>query len=462
MKINKFKTTSDTDSQPCELIVAYKIHEMEGGDIRSFLRQFEFDTQEELEKAIKTLLRVVTFDPYMVNQKKRSDDPVLDAIYKRFSKVWLDAQKYSVFPRTVAEEIWNGGYSRQRVNKLMKEMLAIKPDPKMFEDTKQIIQAEYGLTDEDMEKLHYFVEQCKAMSNFPNSHRRMLYIWGRAKKTGKTTAAACITEVLNGDLEPFHNASGYLTKLADEMQIGDFKVPLRSVNNCCMMDECFYKDMGKTYTDFKQMLTSSGGTSRRPYGQPFTWEGYPNYIATSNDPLKNFITDWDDRRYLSIEFKNKPKIPLTDLTQIKAIWAQYIVNSTPKTDWYTWADEIALIANEEGERSERMWEFANELKQSKFIARLLEIPDNEGNQRVYLKFFTDYFAESVGNVEAHRRREEIEAAVLAVFGERYAYQRWWKLDRLKNVAEQIDAKNKGITQPSQDSMLDEDTSGFEF
>jgi hypothetical protein len=102
--------------------------------------------------------------------------------------------------------------------------------------------------------------------------------------------------------------------------------------------------MGKTYADFKRFMTSSGGRSRLPFGQEFAWEGYPNYVATSNDPLRKFIKDWDDRRYLSIEFKTQPTERL-EFDTIYELWRIFIVGSSRELSWYDLAERIAQTSN---------------------------------------------------------------------------------------------------------------------
>ena len=49
----------------------------------------------------------------------------------------------------------------------------------------------------------------------------------------------------------------------------------------------------------------------------------------------------------------------------------------------------------------------------------------------------DYFAAQIGAAEAQKRREEIEHAVLNVYGERYSTQTYWLLSDLKKRAQEL-------------------------
>ena len=436
MKIEELNTKDGGNENPCTLISRYLLHEKEGGTLVTFLQEFEFDGREEIEKKIREFLRVVYSDPYMRKKHLDEQNPIAAALFCRCRRIIEDQSRFDKYPNVTSGEIWHGGFSRKRLQERTAAMFDIQPDPKKFEAACERIKDVYGLEDADIKKLHFFIEQVKASEKFPNSLRRMLYIWGQEKKTGKTTSATMLVSLLNGDNDE-KNIARYSTTLSNEMQIKAFAVPKVAECNVCMMDECFYADMGKTYSDFKRYMTSSGGRARLPFGQEFEWVGFPNYVATSNDPLKVFIKDWGDRRYLSINFKEKPKTQM-DFPEIKALWSEFVLNSERTKEWQEWANEIAEIAEEQGERQEASDEFKNELGKSKFLQRLMDMPKPASrfcaDNKVTIKTFVDYFAENIGATEAHKRKKEIEAAVIAVFGNRYSTSNYWLLTELKEKA----------------------------
>ena len=62
---------------------------------------------------------------------------------------------------------------------------------------------------------------------------------------------------------------------------------------------------------------------------------------------------------------------------------------------------------------------------------------NNAQNRVSLKTFVDYFAQGMGTVEAHKRKSEIEAAVLKVYGARYSTTNYWLLSTLQETAQRL-------------------------
>lgn len=440
-KLTKYNTTDGGRENPCELVSAFMMWERDGGTLSSWLEQFDFDTREEIEKAIRLFIRTVTLDDYMRKKHLDEENPYAAAVFTRYSKIMTDANRLDKYPVSLSGEIWHGGFSRKRLESRTAALFgSVTPDASKYAEACERIKRVYSLTDVDVEKIHFFVEQTKAGDKFPNSLRRMLYIWGSTMKTGKTTSATMLVSLLNGDPD-YGNIARYSSTLANEMQVKSFAVPKISECNAVLMDECFFADMGKMYADFKRFITSSNGRARLPYGQEFEWTGQPNYIATSNDSLKKFIKDWSDRRYLSVEFKAKPTERLS-FEEIKALWAAFVLNSQRTKDWSAWADELAPVSEEKGDRTEVADELEIDLRKLDMLERVLAMntptksPASAQNH-VALKTFVDWFSESMGVMEAHKRRAEIEAAVIKVYGERYSTTNYWLLTSLQETAQRL-------------------------
>ena len=440
-KLTQYNTTDGGRENPCELISAFMLWEREGGTLSSWLEQFDFDTREEIEKAIRLFIRTVTLDDYMRKKHLEEENPYAAAVFTRYSKIMTDANRLDKYPVSLSGEIWHGGFSRKRLESRTAALFgSVTPDASKYAEACERIKRVYSLTDVDVEKIHFFVEQTKAGDKFPNSLRRMLYIWGSTMKTGKTTSATMLVSLLNGDTDE-SNIARYSSTLANEMQVKSFAVPKISECNAVLMDECFFADMGKMYADFKRFITSSNGRARLPYGQEFEWTGQPNYIATSNDSLQKFIKDWSDRRYLSVEFKAKPTERLS-FEEIKALWAAFVLNSQRTKDWSAWADELAPVSEEKGDRTEVADELEIDLRKLDMLERVLAMntptksPASAQNH-VALKTFVDWFSESMGVMEAHKRRAEIEAAVIKVYGERYSTTNYWLLTSLQETAQRL-------------------------
>ena len=458
-KLTKYNTTDGGRENPCELVSAFMMWERDGGTLSSWLEQFDFDTREEIEKAIRLFIRTVTLDDYMRKKHLEEENPYAAAVFTRYSKIMTDANRLDKYPVSLSGEIWHGGFSRKRLESRTAALFgSVTPDASKYAEACERIKRVYSLTDVDVEKIHFFVEQTKAGDKFPNSLRRMLYIWGSTMKTGKTTSATMLVSLLNGDTDE-SNIARYSSTLANEMQVKSFAVPKISECNAVLMDECFFADMGKMYADFKRFITSSNGRARLPYGQEFEWTGQPNYIATSNDSLQKFIKDWSDRRYLSVEFKAKPTERLS-FEEIKALWAAFVLNSQRTKDWSAWADELAPVSEEKGDRTEVADELEIDLRKLEMLDRVLAMntptksPASAQNH-VALKTFVDWFSESMGVMEAHKRRAEIEAAVIKVYGERYSTTNYWLLTSLQETAQIL--KNE-INNPVATDAGSQDTS----
>ena len=458
-KLTQYNTTDGGRENPCELVRAFMLWERDGGTLSSWLEQFDFDTREEIEKAIRLFIRTVTLDDYMRKKHLEEENPYAAAVFTRYSKIMTDANRLDKYPVSLSGEIWHGGFSRKRLESRTAALFgSVTPDASKYAEACERIKRVYSLTDVDVEKIHFFVEQTKAGDKFPNSLRRMLYIWGSTMKTGKTTSATMLVSLLNGDTDE-SNIARYSSTLANEMQVKSFAVPKISECNAVLMDECFFADMGKMYADFKRFITSSNGRARLPYGQEFEWTGQPNYIATSNDSLQKFIKDWSDRRYLSVEFKAKPTERLS-FEEIKALWAAFTLNSQRTKDWSAWADELAPVSEEKGDRTEVADELEIDLRKLDMLERVLAMntptksPASAQNH-VALKTFVDWFSESMGVMEAHKRRAEIEAAVIKVYGERYSTTNYWLLTSLQETAQRL--KNE-INNPVATDAGTQDTS----
>lgn len=413
--------------------------------LSDYLKGFEFESQQEIEDAIIELNYTIVLETTLSDKETRKLDPAFNLMKTQAEVALKVSGKLEKIAAATAADLWHKHFAPLRREKCFTKMFSERPKYAVFDKASELIMSIYGLDYADIEKLRFFVEQVKARDAFPPSLRRMLYIWGRTKKTGKTTCAKMMVSTLNGS-ECWDTADpDYTTTLANEMQIGGFKVPRIASLECCLMDECFYSDMGKTYHDFKRFLTSSGGTARLPYGQEFQWVGRPNYVATSNEPLSSFIKDWGDRRFLSIEFKSAPTEQL-DFDEIHNLWKAFVVNSTPKTDnWQEWANEIASCSDEIGERKVLSDEYDVEMRKPQFLDWIISKPEGRSatsaDNQLSLLNVINYFAETEGQ-DARKHRKEIEAAFIAVFGERESGYRFWRIDTLHRKAYELMNNNQ--------------------
>ena len=437
MKITEYNAKNSNSDRPSDLAAAFIAASERGDTMVAFLSQFDFDSREEIERAIVELCRAMCDDKWLGSKQTQTSIPSMKCLLRRFTDIFGKQSQIDKYPAAISGEMWHGNYARMRHEKMVSGMFERAKDLTRYKAAYERLTACYGLSEIDEKKLHFFVCQVRAGREFPDSLRRMLYVWGKRKKTGKTTLAKALVCVLNGsdDMERY---AYFCTTLQTEMQIKGFAVPKIAECRCAMMDECFFNDMSKVYADFKKLITGRDGSARLPYGQEFTWQGLPNYIATSNEPLVNFIKDWNDRRYLSINLESEPAQKMTD-SEVLELVKDYCVNA-PDIDFHDFADDIFEASDERGEQTERADEFALDMQKEEFLSYIGNANYVAGNRfavenKISCKFFVDYFARQMGN-EAQKRRKEITKAAEDIFGERYM-GRFWLLDDLRKRADEI-------------------------
>ncbi len=440
MKITDLQDKNSTTDAPSTLVANYLVAEALNIDFVDYIAGFDYESIADIKFGVKYVINAVSNDKYLSAKRTQEDNPRFSTIRKRFAGVVSNFDKYDRYANSIAEELWYGSYARLRLEKRQAAYFPnTPPNNEVFCQTKATLQQMYCLSDIDMAKITYFVQQVRAGNTFPASLRRMLYIWGKQKKTGKTTVAETLIAILNADV--VKNIQSYSSLLSKELQIATFVVPLIAYCNAVLLDECFYSDMGKTYDTFKRRITQNGGSARLVFGHEFQWEGCPNYIATSNTPLRKFIKDWDDRRFLAVEFKSAPSVQ-ADEEQIYNLWQAFVFNVPQVQDWYAATAAIENVAFEVGEREERAQEFEIELRKSDFLTTIQNLDFDANCQcapknRISLKFFVDYFAHTIGATEANKRRGEIEKAAIAVFGEKYSTQSYWLLSTLRQKSYEV-------------------------
>ncbi len=462
MKITDYNATNSTSDRPSDLAAAFIAANDKGDTMVSFLSQFDFDSQDEIRCAVIDLCKTICDDKFLGAKQTQTAIPSMKCLLRRFTDIYSKQAQIDKYPQAIAGEMWHGDYARTKREKVVSRMFDRPRDLTRYNAAYERLVACYGMSEMDEKKMHFFVCQVRAGREFPDSLRRMLYLWGRTKKTGKTTLAKALVCVLNGS-EDMEEYTKFATDLQTEMQIKTFSVPKIAECRCAMMDECFFADMSKVYADFKKMITERDGSARLPYGQEFQWKGLPNYISTSNEPLVAFIKDWNDRRYLSINFESEPRETMTDGEVIELV-KEYCVNA-PDIDFHEWAAELYKKANEKGEKMERAEEFAIEMQKEEFLSYIKNATYIAGNKfaadnRISAKWFVDFFVRSMG-AEAHKRRAEILEAARMVFGEKYN-DRFWLLDDLRARADELSRVDGDEEEEEGNNKLEEDNEKLPF
>lgn len=443
MKIRDLSTSGDK-ATPSELMRRRLEVERAGGSDGDFVREFDFDSADEVEQAVRLTIMRATEDAYFRDNENRKNDTSTEVLYRKGLKLRTSAGSFEKYTRSIATEQWANYFAPRHRSELIRAAFEFAPNPAAYRLAAASLANVYGFTQNDIEKLRFFCCQVKAGEMFPKSLRRMLYLWGTAKQTGKTTTAETLAAILNGEEAPAPD--NFKTTLSREMQIDAYAVPIVTECRCAVMDEAFYRDMGKTYSKFKSMLTGTGGTARLPYGQTFVWHGLPNYIATSNEPLNVFIKDWGDRRYLSVNFTAKPK--KLKPSELWDLWSDFAKNAELPSgeDFDSWGEKIAPLAEEEGEKGVNCSDYEVYIRGEEFRKKIENGPNvshaHNDNRLTGLKV-CNMLGEVMHDYTARDHRSEIEAAFERVYGPKDTRLKCWFFDYCREIQRDEDRQTYG-------------------
>jgi len=418
MKIKEININS-SGLEECELL---KMCKQLGGvtvDWSKILRGFDFESEAEIIDAVIYIAEVAQVDNFISQKKNRDFDAFADNIYRQVKQKTGRAGELQKFASVVAAECWNNHFAPLELSQKVFERFNVERDSEKFNAAAATLKKVFNLNTVDVDKLKWFAIQCREGAKFPSKQRMMLYMWGELNETGKTTLAEMFAAALNGmNWEEDDTAPLYAT-LDNELQFERFSIPKVVRYRCCVADEIFFKDMGKSYPKFKTFLTKNGGTYEVKFGGTFNWTGYPNYFATSNYPLTNFIQDMQDRRFLEIKLTKKSnKIKLSEL------WLavlDFCINAERRESWADERERLGYELITIGTRAVEVAEFEIFLQQQFFLQALRDLPQDlfaTGNSNRITTAKIISILERNG-VKCDKKRFEIERAAINVFGQKY-------------------------------------------
>jgi hypothetical protein len=313
-------------------------------DITDYLKSIDFEKENDIYLAIREIAKIVVSDPSARDEKSRKNLRVeYELFYTQFKRVCSTLDGLENFCKSTSVYLWSSYFLPKKLRERTEKMFSVAPDKDEFIKWKKKLIDIYSFSDLDIEKLSYFICQCKDDKIHP-SLNKVLYVWG-GKFTGKTTIGGTVVSILNGE-EDLSNINMYTSELSRELQIGQFDIPICSSSNAVLMDEAFYADMKRTYNKFKSMITSRGCKMEVKFKSSVIVDCRRNYFLTSNEPLRNFVKDWDDRRYLEIRMDNRPK--QISFLEIYDIWKSFILNCYPPNnismkEWYEQLADKTLV-----------------------------------------------------------------------------------------------------------------------
>lgn len=153
MKFDDIKTDNGGLNNPCTLVSNYLMHEEDGGTLATYIEGFEFESREEVEKAIRKFIRIVSLDQYMRRPHLAEANPFAAAVHTRYNKIFTDESKLGKVPVTMSGDIWHGGFSRRRLEARTRALFdGVAPKPEKFAAACKKIQDVYGLSEIEVER----------------------------------------------------------------------------------------------------------------------------------------------------------------------------------------------------------------------------------------------------------------------------------------------------------------------
>ena len=115
MKMTSVCATNSTREKPSDLVRMYIEHEENGGTVSTFLTRFEFESREEIGKAVRDLAFAIVGDRWVSDKYTQETVVRMKCLHKRFSNICTNPDKFDKYPMALSGELWHGGYSRKRV-----------------------------------------------------------------------------------------------------------------------------------------------------------------------------------------------------------------------------------------------------------------------------------------------------------------------------------------------------------
>jgi hypothetical protein len=285
------------------------------------------------------------------------------------------------------------------------------------------LKAAFQFSDLQIEMLKYFVCQSKD-GNCPASLNKAVYFWGKGKGTGKTTIAATIVSILNGEPDHF-NIRNYESTLAQELGFKDFVAPKISSCRAVMLDEAMPKDSSKSYDTLKNRITSDGVRVRFIHKNQVDLPAKSNYAFTSNHPLSYFVQDESERRFC--EFNIEKKYKTLTYKEIYNIFLMFVQQCKRELDWQTWYDSMMIDTEVRGLESKDIDDIKSFFVATDGFKTLIQ---NSSSAVTIGEFYKWVF-----QFDKNASKKMITECVIDLFGEPYRPSTWLKSQILEGLGE---------------------------
>lgn len=392
--------------------------------INDFLTAKKFKSKDEIKSLCKTIFNEYLDEPAFLDKKN------IEKLYKRrglmystqMENIGRNVDNLEKWSEGTANQLWFGKYALDCITEKFNELMKCEQTDELYKKSVITLKDAFRFSDLQIEMLKYFVCQSKE-ANCPASLNKALYFWSDKKGTGKTTVAATIVSILNGEKSHF-NIRQYKSTLPQELGFSDFVAPLICSSRAVLLDEAMPKDSSKSYGSLKDRITSDGAKIRFVYKNQMDVEAKANYVFTSNDPLITFVQDKSERRFLEFEISKKYK----NLTykEIYDIFLQFIQQCKRSKEWQQWYDEMSDKTEVKGIESQNVEDFMSYFMTDSFFDEI-----NMGACQISIGTF--YY--HVSKFEKVYNKQLVRECVVKLFGEPYRPSVWRKSDVLAGLNE---------------------------
>ena len=306
------------------------------GGLQKWADNLEVESEKDVyNMVLKSLRRTISEPVFQDNRSLKTFPPFANFFYY-CQKIDRSGKMHDECT-AISKIAWNGVIARRNIDERTFKMF-LSPNNEIYKKSVEQIKKVYGYSDKEIDGLRYFVCQTRHNDHNP-SLNKSIYHWGDDKQTGKTTVAATIVCILNGDV--LKNRGVYESHIPTELQFGDFDIPKAALYNAVLLDEAAPKDSRKSYNQVKSKLTSSSCNYNPKYKSPISIPCRRNYYFTSNDPISEFVQDAKERRFIEIHSIEKPQQMSFDA--IYKLWFDFCTNCTPESNWQTWYNSFDLV-----------------------------------------------------------------------------------------------------------------------
>jgi len=396
---------------------------LEFDSLTEFLETKTFNSKQEVKNLCKKIFNDYLNEPAFLDPKKFMQ------IYKQKGYMYFEQMKgickgidnRERWIEGTANQLWFGTYAMKCITDRVNKLMDVEQSDELYKKSVIDLKDAFHFSDLQVEMLKYFVCQSKD-ANCPRSLNKALYFWSDKKGTGKTTVAATIVCILNG--EPTHSdVRKFQSTLPQELGFQDHVAPMICSARAVLLDEAMPHDTSKTYGSFKTRITSDGAKIRFVYKNQIDVDCKANYVLTSNDPLIKFIQDKSDRRFLEYEIRQKYKNLTYD--QIYDIFLQFIRQCKRTREWQEWYDSMQADTEVKGIESQNIDDFTSYFQTSSF----LQIVNNSSCQ-----ISIGVFYEHVNKFEKGFNKQLVRECMIKLFGQPNRPSMWRKTDVVKGLS----------------------------